>query len=90
MKDIIEMLICITLLICLFSIMSIIFPEEKIEDFNLEEAILIDNFITYTRLGSPRYYLVYELKEDKSIKEFNVSSEEYYLFINSPISNKAN
>lgn len=90
MEDMIELLIYVLCLMLLFSMFVTIFDEEEINDFNLEEAILIDNFITYTNFGFPKYYLVYEFIEDKSIKQFSVSSEQYYLFINSPISNKAN
>lgn len=43
-------------------------------------AKLIDNFTT-TRFGSPNYFLVYKF-HDSTIRDYNVSSEEYYQVIN--------
>lgn len=61
--------------------------EENIENYSINEAILIDNFITFTKFGTPQYFLIYKFN-DNSIKQFNVTSEQYYN--NSPLSNKAN
>lgn len=73
--------IILLVLICI----SPLFVEDGIENFNLQDAFLIDNFITYTKFGTPQYFLIYEFK-DNTIKEFNVTSEEYYKHINLTVS----
>lgn len=55
-----------------------IVDEENIANYPISEAILIDNFMTYTRFGEPCYYLVYKFN-DNSIKQFKVTEEQYYI-----------
>ena len=50
---------------------------KDINNYDISNAILIDNFISYTRFGNPRYFLVYKF-EDSSIMEFQVTADEYY------------
>ena len=76
-------------LIIFFIIMFIIFvpminsleAKENIANYPISEAILIDNFISYSRFGDPCYYLIYKFN-DNSIKEFKVTEEQYYKNIN--------
>ncbi len=67
------------LFVLLLSLLSSLFSEENIEDYSLSDAILIDNYISYTRMGTPCYYLIYKFS-DNSIKEFKVDAEKYYKF----------
>lgn len=72
------------IVILIFIVFFITGIEENfnIENYDIENAILIDNFITYSRFGSPSYYLVYKF-EDNSIKEIQVLPEQYYTNIKS-------
>lgn len=52
----------------------------NIENYDISEAVLINNFISFTKFGNPCYFVVYQFS-DNSIKEFHVSVEQYYKLI---------
>ncbi len=67
----------IIILIVIVPICSFFEKIDNINNYDISNAILIDNFVTYNKSGFPCYYLVYKF-EDNSIKEFNVNEEIYY------------
>lgn len=77
MEDIFELLFVVVMLLLIFNLFYVVFSEEKIEDYCISDAVLIDSFITYSKFGVPNYYLIYKF-DDNSIKEFHVTSEQYY------------
>ena len=78
--DLLFTLFIFIVLYVLISVFSILLYEEKIDNYDITNAVLIDNFITYSRYGYPIYYLIYKFS-DGSTKEFKVTSEQYYGFI---------
>lgn len=77
MEDLIYIVFFIIIVIISMSMISSWEAKENIANYPISDAILINNFISYSRFGSPCYYLVYKFKDD-SIKEFKVSAEIYY------------
>lgn len=71
----------ITLFCFLFSTISYLYYESDINSYNTENTVLVDNFITYSKFGSPNYYLVIKF-DDNKIKQFNVNADEYYNYLN--------
>lgn len=67
----------IIILIIFIPMIKNIEAKENIANYPISEAILIDNFISYSRYGDPCYYLIYKFNDD-SIKEFKVTEEQYY------------
>ena len=67
----------IVILVVFLPFAYIVDYREDINNYDISNAILIDNFISYTRFGNPRYFLVYKF-EDSSIMEFQVTADEYY------------
>ena len=71
----------IIMLIVFVPVLSVIENFTNIDNYPISEAILINDFISYTRAGNPCYFLVYEFN-DGSIKQFNVNVEQYYKLTN--------
>lgn len=78
MEDFIYIIVPLLVFLLIIGPLFVFMDDEgNISNFDISNAALINNFITYTKSGTPCYYLVYEFK-DNSIKEFKVSSEIYY------------
>ena len=77
MDDSITLVLCILLLIasCLY-----ISCKNDVEMYELtSETIILDKFITYSRFGTPSYYLVYK-DDNGTILQENVNPDVYYRF----------
>ena len=71
-------IILVIILVVLVPFCQKLSEEGNIDNYDISNAILIDSFVSYSKSGYPCYYLVYQFS-DGSIKDFQVTSEKFYL-----------
>lgn len=77
MRRVVSLMVFMLLFFLLVSYLSILIESLDINNYPLENAILIDNFISYDKFGFPHFFVIYQF-EDNSIKKFNVNEDFYY------------